>query len=150
MGVSLSKLNPRMRQAVAASIKRTATKLVVTLPVPPSVNNLYVNRKADGGDGYGRPKSVAYREWIKTAGAQLLAQKPQPMISPVVMDIRVGHVNPARDLTNMPKAAEDLLVAHQIIAQDNVMHVRRVTIDYTPSHIDAYQIEITLTTVGAL
>jgi Holliday junction resolvase RusA-like endonuclease len=46
--------------------------LALSLPVAPSVNNAFINRK--GGRGYGRIKSPSYRRWLKQADAYYTLQ----------------------------------------------------------------------------
>ena len=47
--------------------------LTLTLPMPPSANSAFANRRF--GKGFGRIKSKAYKEWIKNADRYYLLQK---------------------------------------------------------------------------
>lgn len=47
--------------------------LTLTLPMPPSANSAFTNRRF--GKGYGRIKSKAYKDWIANADAYYLLQK---------------------------------------------------------------------------
>jgi len=49
--------------------------LTFSLPVAPSANNAFANRK--GGTGFGRVKSGRYRAWIKQADAYYMLQRLQ-------------------------------------------------------------------------
>lgn len=99
----------------------------VTLPAPPSTNNLFVNVR-----GRGRVKSAEYRSWIDKAALILSATRagqPQVVATPATVLIRVGRCNPARDLSNFVKPAEDLVVRCGVIPGDSVRHVRRTTVE---------------------
>jgi len=95
---------------------------MLTLPVPPSTNNLFVNVR-----GRGRRKSDEYRAWLHEAGLKLNLQRPQPVSGPVHVTIRIPDI--ARgDLDNRIKASLDLLVKHRLIEDDSMVasiHVSR-------------------------
>lgn len=86
-----------------------------TLPIPPTVNNLYFNVQSRG-----RVKSAKYKDWIWRAKAELLKQKPEPVKGPFSISYAVP-VNNRRDLANHEKALTDLLVAHEIVPDDRYM-----------------------------
>jgi Holliday junction resolvase RusA-like endonuclease len=93
------------------------TILSFALPVPPSANNLFVNRP-----GYGRVKSREYKDWIANAGwAAKVATlgKDKPAL-PYVVSYAVP-TDKRRDLDNYLKAANDLLVRLGIIADDSLI-----------------------------
>jgi Holliday junction resolvase RusA-like endonuclease len=95
---------------------------VINLPFPPSVNNLFVNGK------YGRFRSQRYDSWIMEAGNEILRQRPSKVVGPVVLsfEFQEGRDNRKRDITNLLKAPEDLLVKHGIIQADDGSIVRSV------------------------
>lgn len=103
------------------------------LPVPPSVNSLYVNRS-----GRGRVTSPAYRRWKHTAGKMLLLQNTRPVLTPATLLIEIdqprnrdGSIRRGRrDPSNRIKPVEDLLVAHGIIPDDSSEHISSVTARY--------------------
>jgi crossover junction endodeoxyribonuclease RusA len=90
---------------------------------PPSVNNLFFNVP-----GRGRVPSKEYQHWKQEAGWELKAQKPQRFTVPVEITVELNPpTKRAFDPDGKLKAVIDLLVAHQVIADDNFNHVRSVT-----------------------
>lgn len=86
------------------------------LPFPPSVNGLYANRRG------GRCKTDKYKAWITEAGWMLQAQthRHHRHTGPVSFTlIAMRPDNRIRDLDNLHKALQDLLVRHQIIGDDS-------------------------------
>lgn len=90
----------------------------VTLPLPPSTNNLYVNLKRGG-----RAKSAPYKSWLKLAeqacvAAYIAAGKPEyPEKAKMRLTVRVG-ASYRRDVTNCVKPVEDALCAFLPIPDD--------------------------------
>jgi Holliday junction resolvase RusA-like endonuclease len=96
----------------------------ISLPLPPSVNGLFVNVR-----GRGRVRSEGYRKWALEAGWMLKAQRPGKFLVPVNISIEINPPNGrAFDLDNRNKALLDLLVEHQIIPDDSIRWVRKVSI----------------------
>lgn len=95
---------------------------VITLPFPPSTNNMFINGSK------GRFRSQKYDEWIKEAGWELARQRPPKVAGPVVLffHFQDGRDKRKRDITNLIKAPEDLLVKHGIIEADDNSIVRAV------------------------
>jgi Holliday junction resolvase RusA-like endonuclease len=100
----------------------------IILPFPTSVNRLYqwVWRKNK------MQKTPQYRNWLKAADAQLMAQtffsdKPRPVfIKPVEIDIYLTPAdNRRRDDNNYAKAPIDYLVSREIIIDDAARYVKR-------------------------
>lgn len=95
----------------------------LVLSWPPSTNNLFLNVQ-----GRGRVPSKEYAHWRGQAGIELKAQRPQKFVMPVEI---IVELNPptkrAFDPDGKLKAIIDLLVAHQVIVDDNFNHVRSVT-----------------------
>ena len=99
------------------------------LPYPPSVNGLFATNRNTGG----RFKSKPYKKWINAAGWAIRSQpdRSHQHTSPVRMTllVRKPHDNRTRDLQNLVKAVEDLLVLHRILSDDSIIgeaHVRWV------------------------
>lgn len=94
----------------------------ITLPFPPSVNSVYANVF-----GKGRVKRKAYKDWIKSAGWELQAQRPRKFTERVRVVI---GINPPRknagDVDNRVKPVLDLLVRHQVIPDDKAEFVASV------------------------
>lgn len=86
----------------------------LTLPMPPSVNGLFANKKAGG-----RIKTKQYKDWQKLAGA-CIRDSHRQSLGPYVLSIalRRSSVSVLSDLTNREKAISDLLVEHGIVKDD--------------------------------
>lgn len=90
----------------------------VTLPLPPSTNNLFFNLKTGG-----RAKTQVYKDWQRIAKSELAAayamcgspkwHEKQPMR----LKLRVG-ANYTRDLSNCVKPVEDALCAFLPVPDD--------------------------------
>jgi Holliday junction resolvase RusA-like endonuclease len=103
---------------------RAEERRTFLLPVPPSVNNLYVNTPN------GRRKSLGYRSWLNEAGWKLKLQNIQPLQARSYQISIAAPVNHARDLGNVLKATEDLIVEMGIISDDrwiDSIHLDRMT-----------------------
>jgi crossover junction endodeoxyribonuclease RusA len=102
---------------------RGAPMVVIELPFPPSVNNLFLNGRS------GRFRSQKYDSWIQEAGTEIMRQRPLkcPGQVSLTFEFREGHDRRKRDITNLLKAPEDLLVKHGIIEADDGSIVRRVS-----------------------
>lgn len=97
------------------------------LPVAPSLNGAYFNRK-----NVGRVKTDKTRTWYELGGYALNAQFNGPPIT-LQKDIRlhldIQQPNKNSDLSNRIKLIEDLLVKQEVVADDrfvNELHVRWV------------------------
>lgn len=94
----------------------------ITLPFPPSVNNLFVNVR-----GKGRVKTDRYRTWRSAAGWDIKAAKPEKFSGPV--EISVVYARPdrrRRDLDNLFKAVADALVEFEVLADDS--QIQKITL----------------------
>lgn len=94
------------------------------LPYPPTVNTLFANAKHGG-----RFKTKEYTDWRRAAGEEILAQGRKRVRGSVSLAIYVVKPDKRRrDVSNLIKAVEDLLVEMQIIEDDSL--VQRVTIEW--------------------
>lgn len=104
----------------------TPSSVRLLLPIPPSTNNLYVNRR---GSLSGRRKGAEYALWLHAAGWAVKLQAGAfmpPLISGLVaVDIQ-APLNRRRDLDNSLKALLDLLVKMCIISDDNLIDDLRI------------------------
>lgn len=98
----------------------TRPVFVATMPLPPSTNNLFFTLKGNGR----RVKTTAYKDWIDKAGQTLLRQW-QDAGSPKWADkqpaslvLRVGLEGRRRDLSNVLKPVEDLIVSTLPVPDD--------------------------------
>jgi len=89
------------------------------LPFPPTVNNLFVNVP-----GRGRVPSQRYKDWREDANRLLLTQVPLPrFLGPVSLKFTFGRPDARRrDLSNLIKAAEDMIVSAGVIEDDSKVH----------------------------
>jgi Holliday junction resolvase RusA-like endonuclease len=97
---------------------------VISLPMPPTSNNLFA------GSGKRRFRSKAYEEWILEAGLLLNRQRPPKIKGRVSILIEVEEPKTKRrsDVGNREKAAVDLLVSHGVIEGDDQFCVRQITL----------------------
>jgi Holliday junction resolvase RusA-like endonuclease len=94
--------------------------LTFSLPVAPSANNAFVNRK--GGHGYGRIRSAAYRAWVKKADAHYLFQKRSltPVQGPYFVRM-IFHRKMRGDLDGRAKLALDWMVSRGLTSDDSLL-----------------------------
>jgi crossover junction endodeoxyribonuclease RusA len=97
--------------------------IVLTLPFPPSTNNLFINTSR------GRIRSSKYDEWATEAGWELKRQRPAKAVGPVSLrfEFEAGRDKRKRDITNLLKAPEDLLVKYGVIEADDNTIVKEVS-----------------------
>src|SRR5579859_2740277 len=114
---------------------------VIDLPFPPSTNNLFVNGLR------GRFPSQKYADWIVEAGWELARQRPPKCVGPVRLsfEFQDGRDKRKRDVTNLLKAPEDLLVKHGVIEADDNTIVRAVEACWSDS---VSGVRITISPVG--
>jgi hypothetical protein len=95
----------------------------ITLPAPPPGTALFINSR-----GRGRVRSLEYLSWLAKAALILdatRAGKAVAVIPPVAVIVRAGRCNDARDLSNLIRPAQDLIVRCGVIPGDNARHVKR-------------------------
>jgi crossover junction endodeoxyribonuclease RusA len=96
----------------------------LTLPWPPSTNNLFRNA------GKSRIKTDHYTRWITEAGWTLATQHPPRLSGRYVLGLTLHPpTRAARDLDNFVKAVSDLLVAHEVIEGDHL--ARRIVLEWS-------------------
>src|ERR1700744_6183009 len=100
---------------------------VIDLPFPPSTNNLFVNGSR------GRFPSQKYDEWKQEAGWELKRQRPPKVLGPVVLafEFEEGRDKRKRDVSNLLKAPEALLVSHGIIEADDQRIIRAINLSWS-------------------
>lgn len=94
------------------------TAIGITLPLPPSANNMFVNLK-----GGGRAKSATYKAWTEDARWHVImawraAGKPEWKDRPMEIHFRLGLEGRKRDASNCIKALEDILCRELPIPDD--------------------------------
>lgn len=109
------KLSPEQARKIAVQSGQLQPR--VTLPVPPSANNLFATVK-----GF-RVKSREYKAWLEQA-VPLLAFLAGPASYPCRYRILLaGTLNMLRDGANTEKAAVDAVVAAGVIPDDCLKYV---------------------------
>lgn len=89
----------------------------LTLPFPPTLNNLFRNVPMRG-----RVPTKKYEQWQKLAMGELMVQKARPVFGPV--RVSMSFVRPdkrKRDLDNLMKAPLDILVKAGVIQDDSLI-----------------------------
>lgn len=120
------------RKIISESQEVKPLRDTVSLPIPPSANQLWCSaRTSDGVKVY---KSKEYSQWLEVAVMLCrvgLSKQTQPI------ELRLNIVGgkgwrKGRDLDNSAKAAGDCLKHAGILIDDNTDYVRRIVIEYTP------------------
>lgn len=86
----------------------------LTLPFPPSTNNLFKNISK------GRARSDRYNAWLKEGWAMIVQQRPARVAGPFRLTLVATRPDRrARDLDNLAKPCLDLLVKAGVIRDDS-------------------------------
>lgn len=103
--------------------------VVLSIPVPPSSNNLYGNKRSKSGKRSGRYKTRAYENWIDRAGWEVVSQRTNVdrVSGPYRLLLELPRIR--GDADNRMKAASDLMVSLGIVDDDRHCLECRVTID---------------------
>ena len=111
--------------------------VVVNLPFPVSTNALFSNGRSGG------QRSPRDAEWHQEAGYALMVQRPKRTKGPVILSclVQEGRDGRKRDITNLIKGPEDLLVEHGIIEADDHTIVREVKLKWS-KEVEGIQIRI--------
>ena len=129
---------------------------VISLPFPPSVNNLYLN-----APGRGRVPTARYSKWRTEALWDIRMQRAKPVPGAVHVHIRlVAPDKRRRDADNTFKAVLDALAKGNVIEDDSSAYVRRLSTEWadtgepcivtiTPVAQAPESAEITITGKGA-
>lgn len=123
------KANPAdIRLAVERGLIPAQTKQPrVTLPVPPSANNLFATVRGR------RVKSGAYRAWL-TLAVPMLEHLAPPAAYPCRLRLVIGgKVNEARDWDNFVKPIQDAAKEAGVIEGDTLRKVSGGLVEYRPS-----------------
>lgn len=90
--------------------------VTLTLPFPPSTNNLFVNVR-----GKGRVKSARYAQWCTEAGWEARRQRAGKVEGPYALYITACRPDARRrDLGNLEKPISDALKTAGIIEDDSL------------------------------
>lgn len=111
--------------------------IILELPTPPSVNNLYFNLPK----GRGRARTTEYLNWQILAGWHIQKARQKPISGPV--EITYEHTDAGRvDLGNYEKPLTDLLVAHRLIEDDNRSIVRDLHAKWSPEVSEGVRVTV--------
>lgn len=104
-----------------------------TVSMPPTANNLFLNVR-----GKGRVKTPEYRAWIETNGWVIkTAMVTGKIAGPYALRVQVGKPdNRRRDISNLIKALEDLLVSTGAVRDDS--DCQRIEIGWSEHHDDCF------------
>jgi Holliday junction resolvase RusA-like endonuclease len=105
-----------MRQTL--SLIPTTAPISFSLPMPPSLNNLFSN----GKNGGGRIKSAKYKAWIAEALFDLKKQATHKIEGRYTIDLIFPRGQTKADIWNLEKPLSDLLQhkSCRVIANDNL------------------------------
>lgn len=103
----------RSGQGMGAAVAAVAP-ITFTLPIPPSVNQMFRNVR-----GKGRVKTGHYEQWRALAATSLRLQSIPAASGPVVVLFGVERQSSRADIDNRIKAMLDAIVAAKIIADDD-------------------------------
>jgi crossover junction endodeoxyribonuclease RusA len=88
----------------------------LSLPYPPTTNNLYRNT-----GGRGRVKTEHYKAWLNEAGWLVKAQRPAPLPGRYRLSLVATAPDARRrDVDNLLKPVSDLLKACGVIEEDSL------------------------------
>jgi Holliday junction resolvase RusA-like endonuclease len=109
------------------------------LPVAPTANNAFANRK--GGKGYGRVKSGRYRAWLKQADAFYTVQRLQnAKITEKPFYCRMDFPKLRGDLDGRAKLLLDWMVSRELIPDDK--HLGGLVLNVKPGLQDLVEIRV--------
>jgi hypothetical protein len=115
----------------------TTHKLEFRLPVPPSLNNIFINVQK-----HGRAKSREYRAWLSEADKWYYLQrlnKLKPINGPRALHIRLPRIR--GDASNRIKVIEDWLVSRKLTGDDR--HNLRVSVEVDSGSVNHCVVTVT-------
>jgi crossover junction endodeoxyribonuclease RusA len=84
-----------------------------TIPLPPSLNNIFAN-----GAGGGRVKTKAYKAWRNAAAWEIKLQRVPLIEGDVVVHLTIERPNAASDIDNRLKPIFDCMQTAGVIKND--------------------------------
>lgn len=113
--------------------------VILKLPVPPSINEAYGNRRNRPGQkqGRGRYKTKKYLQWLKAADWEIWQHPPRRHTGKLEIQIYLPRIR--GDISNRIKVVEDYLVSREITGDDR--HNRKVSVEINPS-LDCCEVRI--------
>ena len=125
------KLPPDLERKILEQAGQGGLVSEIELPAPPSTNHLFVAITIKG-----KPRRVPSKEYLawQRAVRQTVLRLKSPTAYPVGVELTlVGKWNRQRDAGNVEKPITDALVACNVLADDNLLHVTDLSIHYRPS-----------------
>lgn len=110
-------------EILAAIVRRDTNNMIwFDFPIPPSVNQCFVNLKRGG-----RARSKAYDSWLKTVAQELLEQRGR-WTEQCPVEIKVCLPEGMRgDADNRLKPIGDALVKFGVLPDDSMKYVKRIS-----------------------
>jgi Holliday junction resolvase RusA-like endonuclease len=116
-----------LKQPLAHVHARDVERFTLSLPFPPSTNNLFVNVP-----GRGRVTSPRYATWKTDAALRLLVQRPHRVSGPFEIEIAISRPDRRRrDLDGLAKPILDALVQNGVVDDDHLC--QRLTMEWAPT-----------------
>lgn len=103
-----------IRSGQGGGVEPVSAPITFTMPVPPSVNQLFRNVP-----GRGRVKTRVYDDWRGHAATSIRLQSVPHIDGPVIALFGVERQSSVADIDNRIKAMLDAIVAARIIRDDN-------------------------------
>lgn len=133
-GFKLTNVKPVARPAAPPDKPGPGTEASVTVPIPPSANNLFFNLTPKRGKRRGgRVPSKEYTAWKKIADPLVARLKPPASFPCKFFYLLTGKVNQARDGDNCSKPLLDATVRAGVIPDDKLKFVRGGCWHYEPA-----------------
>lgn len=97
----------------------TGTAVQFTLPVPPSVNQMYAQPKGRAGRRY---KTTTYKHWEAACEQKIAQQYDGPTIKlPVLVVAQIERSSDKADVDNRLKALLDRMVKQRVLEDDSLV-----------------------------
>ena len=89
------------------------TSVTLTIPLPPSLNNIFFNRPHGG-----RSKTTEYKNWVELASWEIRKQRPKMIEGDAAIHLTIERPNAQSDLDNRIKAVLDALQKAGVLKND--------------------------------
>jgi Holliday junction resolvase RusA-like endonuclease len=127
MGYPLEWLEIAEKKGLVNIASKKTQERSCVVPVPPSVNNLFVANHGNKG----RHKSKKYKDWLAVAVPMFAKVAAAPVPCEVVITV-LELLRSNRDLDNLCKPLLDAAVTAGALVKDSCLAVRGVSIRYDP------------------
>lgn len=103
---------------------------LLTIPIPPSVNAMYTNRRGKDGKKRGRRKSKRYLAWQDHAQKEIMIQRARPVKGRFKIFISMPKVR--ADPDNLVKPILDVLKNMSLIQDDSQNFCSGIHVEHVP------------------